>query len=164
MSFLEWLKLENSKDPDNILPPGLDFEKAIYFLKDYLLGEDWYVSYSGSAKQITTDIVYDILKKYSKKFRKELKTYEKRVNNERKWRNGRTLIGNKKWLEEGYSLYLYFNYKTSKYEWNPIDPDFYSNIAFEDFRNNHTANNKLYDNIEDILKDREELNSSFEKL
>ena len=29
MSFLEWLKLENSKDPDNILPPGLDFEKAI---------------------------------------------------------------------------------------------------------------------------------------
>ena len=96
MSFLEWLKLENSKDPDNILPPGLDFEKAIYFLKDYLLGEDWYVSYSGSAKQITTDIVYDILKKYSKKFRKELKTYEKRVNNERKWRNVRTLIGNKK--------------------------------------------------------------------
>ena len=84
MSFLEWLKLENSKDPDNILPPGLDFEKAIYFLKDYLLGEDWYVSYSGSAKQITTDIVYDILKKYSKKFRKELKTYEKRVNNETK--------------------------------------------------------------------------------
>ena len=36
MSFLEWLKLENSKDPDNILPPELDFEKAIYFLKDYL--------------------------------------------------------------------------------------------------------------------------------
>ena len=30
MSFLEWLKLENSKDPDNILPPELDFEKAIY--------------------------------------------------------------------------------------------------------------------------------------
>jgi hypothetical protein len=42
-------------------------------LKNYLLGEDWYVAYPGSAKQITTDIVYDILKKYSKKFRKELK-------------------------------------------------------------------------------------------
>ena len=80
VSFTEWLKLENAKDPDNILPPGLDFEKAIYFLKDYLLGEDWYISYSGSAKQITTDIAYDILKKYSKKFRKELKTYEKRAN------------------------------------------------------------------------------------
>lgn len=79
ISFTEWLKLENSKDPDNMLPPGLDFEKAIYFLKNYLLGEDWYVNYSGSAKQITTDIVYDILKKYSKKFRKELKAYEKEM-------------------------------------------------------------------------------------
>jgi hypothetical protein len=73
ISFIEWLKSENIKDPDNILPPALDFEKAICFLKNYLLGEDWYVAYPGSAKQITTDIVYDILKKYSKKFRKELK-------------------------------------------------------------------------------------------
>lgn len=73
-SFTEWLK--SQEDPENILPPELDFEKAIQFLKDYLLGEDWYVNYSGSAKQINTDIVYDILKKYSKKFRKELKQKE----------------------------------------------------------------------------------------
>lgn len=79
VSFTEWLKLENAKDPDNILPPELDFEKAIYFLKNYLLGEDWYVNYSGSAKQINTDIVYNILRKYSKKFRKELKIYEKEM-------------------------------------------------------------------------------------
>lgn len=77
VSFIEWLKSENSKDPDNMLPPALDFEKAIYFLKNYLLGEDWYVEYPGTPKQINTDIVYDILKKYSKKFRKELKVYEK---------------------------------------------------------------------------------------
>ena len=83
MSFLEWLELENSKDPDNILPPGLDFEKAIYFLKNYLLGEDWYVNYSESAKQINTDIVYNILRKYSKRFRKELKVYEKEMRNEK---------------------------------------------------------------------------------
>lgn len=70
-SFTEWLK--SQEDPENILPPELDFEKAIQFLKNYLLGEDWYVNYSGSAKQINTEIVYDILKKYSKKFRKELK-------------------------------------------------------------------------------------------
>ena len=81
--FTEWLKLENAKDPDNILPPELDFEKAIYFLKNYLLGEDWYVNYSGSAKQINTDIVYNILRKYSKKFRKELKVYEKEMRNEK---------------------------------------------------------------------------------
>lgn len=30
VSFTEWLKLENAKDPDNTLPPELDFEKAIY--------------------------------------------------------------------------------------------------------------------------------------
>lgn len=72
------------------------------------------------------------------------------------------LLATKKWLEEGYLLYLYFSYKTSKYEWKPIDPDIYSNI--ESFRNKRTANNKLYDNIEDMLKDREELNSSWEKL
>lgn len=83
VSFAEWLKLENAKDPDNILPPELDFEKAIYFLKNYLLGEDWYVNYSGSAKQINTDIVYNILRKYSKKFRKELKVYEKEMKNEK---------------------------------------------------------------------------------
>lgn len=77
VSFTEWLKLENPKDPDNMLPPALDFEKAIYFLKNYLLGENWYVEYPGTPKQINTDIVYDILKKYSKKFRKELKVYEK---------------------------------------------------------------------------------------
>lgn len=83
VSFTEWLKLENAKDPDNTLPPELDFEKAIYFLKNYLLGEDWYVNYSGSAKQINTDIVYNILRKYSKKFRKELKVYEKEMRNEK---------------------------------------------------------------------------------
>lgn len=83
VSFTEWLKLENAKDPDNILPPELDFEKAIYFLKNYLLGEDWYVNYSGSAKQINTDIVYNILRKYSKTFRKELKVYEKEMKNEK---------------------------------------------------------------------------------
>lgn len=83
VAFTEWLKLENAKDPDNTLPPELDFEKAIYFLKNYLLGEDWYVSYPESAKQINTDIVYNILRKYSKRFRKELKVYEKEMRNEK---------------------------------------------------------------------------------
>lgn len=83
ISFVEWLKTESAKDPDNILPPELDFEKAIYFLKNYLLGENWYVPYSGSEKQITTEIVFDILRKYSKKFRKELKVCKKEIANEK---------------------------------------------------------------------------------
>ena len=49
----------------------------------FLLREDWYVTYSGSAKQINTDIVYNILRKYSKKFRKELKAYEKEIKDEK---------------------------------------------------------------------------------
>lgn len=72
-SFLEWLRDAQKKDPENMLPPPIEPEKAICFLKDYLLGEDWYVSYSASGKQITTEIVYCILEKYSKKFKKELK-------------------------------------------------------------------------------------------
>ena len=75
-SFMDWLLV--NQDPNNIFPPPLDFEKAILFLKNYLLGKDWYVSYPGSAKQITTDIVYNILKTYSKDFRKEIKMENKR--------------------------------------------------------------------------------------
>lgn len=81
-NFIEWLKTESQKDPDNMLPPSLDYESAIVFLKNYLLGEDWYVSYPGSAEQITTDIVYCILEKYSKKFRKELKRVKKEQYND----------------------------------------------------------------------------------
>ncbi len=75
-SFTDWLAIH--QDPNNIFPPPLDFEKAIVFLKDYLLGEDWYVCYPGSAEQITTEIVYSILKNYSKEFKKELKKEKKR--------------------------------------------------------------------------------------
>ena len=66
----------------------------------------------------------------------------------------------KVWLKEGYLLYLYFSYATHMYEWKPIDPVFYSKIELESFRNKHTANNKLYDNIEDMLSDRQELNNN----
>ena len=73
VSFTEWLKLENAKDPDNILPPELDFEKAIYFLKNYLLGEDWYVVCPMSQNQINTVILDNILYKYCKDYRKSCK-------------------------------------------------------------------------------------------
>ena len=82
-SFMEWLKTESQKDPDNMLPPSLDYESAVVFLKNYLLGEDWYVLYPGSAEQITTDTVYCILEKYSKKFRKELKRAKKEQYNDK---------------------------------------------------------------------------------
>lgn len=73
--FLDWLNA--NQDPNNMLPPSIDSNMALKFLKDYLLGEDWYVAYSAPSSQINTEIVYSILKSYSKKFRKELKREEK---------------------------------------------------------------------------------------
>lgn len=68
-SFTKWLK--DNWDEDNMLPPALDAEDAFVFLKYYLLGPDWYVGYSGSSEQIITEMTFSILKKYSKRFRKE---------------------------------------------------------------------------------------------
>lgn len=73
MTFTEWLKQEFEKDPDNLCDPPLEAQQAIYFLTDYLLGEEWYVTMPESAEQINTAIVHAILKKYSRKYRKEIR-------------------------------------------------------------------------------------------
>lgn len=77
-SFLKWLKKENEKDKENMMPVALNAQLAISFLKDYLLGQDWYFSVSISEEQINTEIVFEILKKYSKEFKKELKQLRKK--------------------------------------------------------------------------------------
>lgn len=74
-SFTEWL--EKNWEPDNMFPPSLSADEALNYLKDYLLGENWYVSYPAGKEQIYTEIVYSILELYSKKFKKELKQREK---------------------------------------------------------------------------------------
>lgn len=63
-------------------------------------------------------------------------------------------------LEKGYLLYLYFSSATKMYEWKPIDPKYYkgSKNTLEGFRKKCTANHKLYDNIEEMFSDRQELN------
>lgn len=73
MSYIDWLK-END-DPNNLCDPPLEPQLAVQFLCDYLLGEDWYVVMPESTKQVNSVIVYEILQKYSKDFRKELKQY-----------------------------------------------------------------------------------------
>ena len=70
MTFTEWY-LKHS-DPDNIFSPGMCPDKAIDFLVQYLLPEDYWTTEITSSQAIT-EIVYDILMKYSKKFRKEVK-------------------------------------------------------------------------------------------
>lgn len=66
----------------------------------------------------------------------------------------------KKCLEKGYLLYLYFSLATKKYEWKPIDPKYYkdSKNTLENFRKKGTATHKLYNNVEEMLSDRQELN------
>ena len=77
-SYVDWL--DKNYEPDNLCDPPLKAQEAIYFLCDYLLGEDWYVVLPESTNQVNSAIVYDILCKYSKKFRKELKQYRKNKN------------------------------------------------------------------------------------
>lgn len=71
--FTKWLKEESEKDKGNLLPPKLDDRLALLFLQNYLLGEKWYVEIPLSREQVNTELVHDILYKFSKKYRKEYK-------------------------------------------------------------------------------------------
>ena len=72
VKFTDFLDSENNKNKYNLLPASLPAQQAIAFLCNYLLGEDWYIADSISPNQANTEIVFAILEKYSKKFRKEL--------------------------------------------------------------------------------------------
>jgi hypothetical protein len=74
-TFTDWL--ENEAEDCGMCDPPLEAQKAIQFLRDYLLDEEWYVVAPESTKQVNTAIVHDILLKYSKDFRKEWKNYLK---------------------------------------------------------------------------------------
>ena len=76
-SYVDWF-IEN-KEPDNLCDPPLDPQLALQFLCDYLLGEDWYVAMPESQKQVNSAIVDEILFKYSKQYRKEVKEYSKKL-------------------------------------------------------------------------------------
>lgn len=69
--FTYWLDHE-AKDC-GLCDPPLEAQKALNFLVDYLLGEGWYVTVSENQQQVNSAIVYEILEKYSKDFRKEKK-------------------------------------------------------------------------------------------
>ena len=73
-TFSEWLD-KNWTDKDNMCPPPLPAQKAVYFLLDYLIG-DWYSAMPMSTEHINVEIVNLILSKYSKKYRKERKKHE----------------------------------------------------------------------------------------
>jgi hypothetical protein len=67
--FTFWLKSE-AKDCGLMQPP-LDAQKAVDFLQMYLLGEDWYITNPVNVEQSNSQVVHEILMKYSKEYRKE---------------------------------------------------------------------------------------------
>ena len=74
--FTYWLE-HLAVDCGLMQPPCKD-GLALEFLKDYLLGMDWYVVNPVNNEQCNTQMVHEILYKYSKQYRKEYKRYIRR--------------------------------------------------------------------------------------
>lgn len=72
-TFTEWL--ENDAEDCGLCSPPLKAQEALQFLKNYLLGEDWYVTMPQNTEQCNTDIVHEILMKHSKEYRREFRNY-----------------------------------------------------------------------------------------
>lgn len=79
ITFTEWLE-ENKKY--GILPPPMELEQFEKFLVQYLFDKEPQIVMPVSEKQARTEILFDILSMYSKKFKKEWNNYLK-VKNEK---------------------------------------------------------------------------------
>ena len=77
--FTYWLKYI-AEDCGLMQPPCKD-GLALQFLKDYLLGMNWYVANPVNHEQCNTQMVHEILYKYSRQYRKEYKRAMKRGKN-----------------------------------------------------------------------------------
>ena len=63
----------NREDKDNIFGVGISDAEFVDFVIDYLLGSEWYVVDPLGKTQINEIALCEILEKYSKKYRKEIK-------------------------------------------------------------------------------------------
>lgn len=71
-------RYKNREDKDNMFGVGVSDTEFRSFIIDYLLGEDWYVVDPLGQQQINEIALYEILKKYSKRYRKECKKAKRR--------------------------------------------------------------------------------------
>ena len=76
MTFTEFMdeRYKNREDNDNIFGVGVSDAEFRTFVIDYLLGEDWYVADPLGQTQINEIALYEILEKYSKRYRKEYRS------------------------------------------------------------------------------------------
>ena len=75
MTLTEFMdeRYKTREDKDNIFGVGVSDAEFRAFIIDYLLGEDWYVVDPLGRNQINEIALYEILEKYSKRFKKEIK-------------------------------------------------------------------------------------------
>ena len=75
MTITEYMKekYDNREDKDNIFGVGITDAEFRQFAIDYLLGEDWFVVDSLGQTQVNEIALAEILSKYSKRFKKEIK-------------------------------------------------------------------------------------------
>lgn len=66
-------RYKNREDKDNIFGVGVSDAEFRQFIINYLLGEDWYVVDPLGQTQINEIALYQILEKYSKRYKKERK-------------------------------------------------------------------------------------------
>ena len=79
MTLTEFMdeRYKNREDKDNMFGVGVSDKEFRAFIIDYLLGEDWYVVDPLGQTQINEIALYEILEKYSKRYRREKKAREK---------------------------------------------------------------------------------------
>lgn len=70
-------KYNNREDKDNIFGVGVTDAEFRDFIIDYLLDSDWYVVDPLGQTQVNEIALYDILNKYSKRYRTERKLWNK---------------------------------------------------------------------------------------
>lgn len=79
-SYIDFIveKEINREDKDNIYCTGITEREFIKFAIKYLLGDNWCVADPLGYNQVIQMALEEILNNYSKKFRKEIKRFNKR--------------------------------------------------------------------------------------
>ena len=72
-------RYKTRQDTNNIFPAGISDAEFREFIIDYLLGRDWYVVAPLPQNQVNEIALNEILKKYSKEYRKEVKKYNREM-------------------------------------------------------------------------------------
>ena len=71
-------KYDKREDKGNIFGVGITDAEFVHFAIKYLLGENWYVVDPLGKNQINEIALYEILEKYSKRYKKEVRANEQR--------------------------------------------------------------------------------------